>query len=291
MNGKVLKKKNTGNQSSIIQFLKAPNSSTTIQSRKKLLSDRLNEEIQFSEENNIQKKSIENVEVILTDETKNEEHQCEYKQKLFEKELECEKLKTKISEANVVVRALHKTLNKTSRLVVLKDIKINDILQNKFDLNSRRYLFEDFSNTFNDKQLTELRSILPGKSGDATVVRLALQYLYEKNINILQNRTAVRYGLNKTPISPEKKNIIKEVLKERLSCEKISEQSRFDRQENVNSLIKTGIKNITNKKSQSSNYTITNNSNTSNINQSVQYSDFPLNLTIENTSNGSTPIV
>lgn len=107
--------------------------------------------------------------------------------------------------------------------------------------------------------MIELDSISTVQKSDATFIRLLLQILYKSNINVLQcrtfsgnsisNRTTIGDSSQKKQmeaISPQKKQKIFSLFRERIVHADISTQDKFTRLKSTNiaRLVAVGIANI-----------------------------------------------
>lgn len=213
-------------QGSIIKFLQPINhqpQSSTIQTRKQLLCERLEAELSEPEVSEAQNSL------------------------LLEREKEISSLKSKNNEKDSNIKALTKALDKAYKLIGQKEIAYQELLNQKTAQNNNQYYchFEQL----NGKTLADLRSISSGKKNDLSFVRCIVRSLYEDDLNILTQRTAAKKTNSKNPITPQKKEIIASIFEERLTMEKITSIEKIRRESNLNKLIKDAIQNIiTNKK-------------------------------------------
>lgn len=114
-------------------------------------------------------------------------------------------------------------------------------------------LFDEFNGHFNDNQLKQLRSVPSGKSRDSSFVLALMRFLYP-NASVLCKKSVTgkkRNKIAKEKLTPQKKTIIIDMLKERICSEKgVDDLSVLQRMKNVNRMIKNAIEKITMKKSE-----------------------------------------
>lgn len=131
--------------------------------------------------------------------------------------------KLKISEQNLKVAKC--LLRKTSDLNLEKDFKIQNLTkqtENIGDNSSVDNLFQKYSTRFDCIDMLTFRSVGPGIGKDSTFVYGILKSLYKKDFEKLQNRSATgkkNKGQTKHEITIEKKEIIKNMLIERVGAE------------------------------------------------------------------------
>lgn len=114
-------------------------------------------------------------------------------------------------------------------------------------------IFTKFKNKFNDNELATLRSIDSKISSDSSFILTCIRYLYKNDMNRLNNisvtgRSRIKNN-QKVQMSPEKREIIAEIYKERLGSLNINENENIQRQKQVNEHIKRAIFNSCSNKS------------------------------------------
>lgn len=162
--------------------------------------------------------------------------------------LECTKCKLanqKLKEAKVL-------LKKSSHVNLQKDLLIDKMRSesqsdaNKFESS----LYQAFETSFDAADLKAIRSVLPGPSKDSTFVNKIMSALYKgSEFNKLCKRSAAgrRYkGIEKSGITPEKKDLIEMMLHERIVAESkdCPENSAKKRTSGLNRFIRSAIHNI-----------------------------------------------
>lgn len=142
-------------------------------------------------------------------------------------------------------------LRHTSALLLEKDITIKKLSEKNGEKSAaaQKMLFTKYANQFEDDELKIIRSSMPGAKNDSNFVLNIMRGLYKGNeMKKLKNRTATsrkNKGSEKHEISFEKKDLITEMFKERLTAEHqddVTESSkRFKR---LNDLLRSAIHNI-----------------------------------------------
>lgn len=113
-------------------------------------------------------------------------------------------------------------LRKASDLNLQKDLEIKSLKQqlNKQKMNEKYdILFQNHSHRFENDEIRKIRSIKAGKRNDSTFVLTILKCLYKNEEAKLNDRrvTAKKYvGTKKIELSAEKKQIMREMLEERV---------------------------------------------------------------------------
>lgn len=182
----------------------------------------------------------------------NEGSMCDETKKL-KNELQIEKEKNKKLQSDL--GASVSLLKSASSINLQKDIFIKKLSKDKNvtkDGEKSNNLFLEFNGHFNNDQLRQLRSIPSGKSRDSSFVLTLMRFLYP-NTNVLSKKSATgkaRNKMTKEKLTPHKKNLISDMLKERVSSENgLDDLTILQRMDNVNKLIKNAIENIVGKKS------------------------------------------
>lgn len=213
---------------SIIKFLQpvSQHRFTSSQSRKQILSERLDSEL-LTEQEEVPNEA----EIVLADQKK-----------------EINSLKRKMNEKDNTIKALTEALQKAYVLIGQKEIAFQELISDKLEVNQNNPLYYSRFKELNEENLDELRSISFGRKNDSEFVRKCVLSLYKNDLTVLSKKTAVQKTLEKNPITPQKKVTIVGLFEERLTIEKISQVDRIKRNSTLNKLIKDAIENISKKK-------------------------------------------
>lgn len=179
---------------------------------------------------------------------------------------ENETLKEKNQVLNEEKRILEKNLKqakillrKASDLNLQNDLQIN-MLKKQLDLQGKKHftddqiLFVTHSERFAQNDFKRIRSVRAGRRNDAVFVRFVMNGLYKNEETKLSERRASsrKYkGSSKLEVSADKKQIIRDMLEERIvqelgnSTEDLEFDGRFKR---LNDLIRFALNNSSNKK-------------------------------------------
>lgn len=169
---------------------------------------------------------------------------CEQKIKSLELELELAKKKiVELEKKNKDVRDDCKKLKKmytaSIEINLHKDLQINELSKQPGNL------YSTFSKDLSVKALDSLRKIPSGKKNDSTTVKECLYHLHKNNLSILSKRGVFdRPEKNIKAISPLKKEIIKNLLIERVKSETVSSEEITIRSQKLDDHIRNGINNI-----------------------------------------------
>lgn len=148
-------------------------------------------------------------------------------------------------------RALKKLLEASKSMNLYKDVKIKQL---KFTENTnvaesvpeKRMLFKEFDSHFTAAEIKEIRSFGQGKRKDAAFVTKCVDCLYKGDKSqILHKCSGERKIKGKTPISPEKRELLSKMLVERVEADKTSEEEDFERCDRLNRLMGDAIYNLT----------------------------------------------
>lgn len=160
--------------------------------------------------------------------------------------------KQKSMAAEKKLKFAKKLLRQSSGLLLEKDIQIKQLMERSIENRDipNDALFAKHSNNFEHEELKAIRSTQPGFKNDSTFVLKIMRALYKGNeLEKLKNRTATgrKYnGNEKREISFEKKDIIKEMLLERINDEvRDNIADTCKRLKRINDLIRSAIHNIT----------------------------------------------
>lgn len=182
-----------------------------------------------------------------------EDDQCETRE-ITEKKLKREldkaneeiiKLKKIVSTQKEDIKLLKHSLNASNRLCVSKDLKIEILIkknQQATKVKFQNVIFSKFEGKINASTLKDLRSVPSGQTYDSRFILKLVRYLYANNHNVLMDRSVA--GKNKTPITPTKKKIIEDILRERVTIEEEEEIRIEHRTARVGTLICDAIRNI-----------------------------------------------
>lgn len=116
-------------------------------------------------------------------------------------------------------KRLKKMFDEATKINLQKDMKINKMIS-KGGENSKkgeRLMFYKYKSDFTDSELTVLRSIRFLNKDDSTFIATCLRILYKEDLKVLKHRTAEMPFDGKTPITPKKKDLIKNIYQERLA--------------------------------------------------------------------------
>lgn len=211
------------------------------------------------------------------------------KQKLLEKSQECEKakktteniggiseelLQNKLNKANQTIKELKEivakqkndikllkySLNAANRLCVSKDLNIERLIKEKNSQTQeqtiQKTIFSSFEGKIDSIVLKDLRTVPNGQSYDSTFVLKLIRHLYGNDLSVLLTRSVS--GKNKSAITPTKRKIVQDILRERIVIEERDETRAELRTNRVGTLIHDAINNIVRPlKSQSKNSTST----------------------------------
>lgn len=173
-------------------------------------------------------------------------HECiKTKNSLTEKLKEMKEKKKQLQTAiDICIGVLKK---KDERIKILKSATM------KLSERDTELIFTKFKNKFNDNELATLRSIDSKISSDSSFILTCIRYLYKNDMNRLNNisvtgRSRIKNN-QKVQMSPEKREIIAEIYKERLGSLNINENENIQRQKQVNEHIKRAIFNSCSNKS------------------------------------------
>lgn len=145
-------------------------------------------------------------------------------------------------------------LRKSTSINMDKDVEIKMLTSKKNREMKSDHLFEEFSSNFDKKELTTIRSVLPGQKNDSRFILNIMRFLYKGDERAkLQNRSAAgrkHNGEKKAELSFEKKSILKTMFEQRVndecpeSIESIDTKEHSNRIKNLNKLIRSAIHNI-----------------------------------------------
>lgn len=123
-----------------------------------------------------------------------------------------------------------------------------DIIQSKLVAQSSvqppkpKHMFEEFSNIFNDSQLSELRSVQNDEKNDSSFIYYAVNQLYIDDLKRLKKISLTGRGRQgaKKPMSPQKLKVLKEIYVQRMQMVPIESKRR----KKMNTHIRNAINNI-----------------------------------------------
>lgn len=124
-------------------------------------------------------------------------------------------------------KRLKRMFDEATKINLQKDMKINSMISNE-GANSRcddQLMFAKFKGDFSDDELAELRSIRILNTADGKFVTTSLRLLYKEDLKVLIHRTAEIPVDDKTPLTPKKKDLIKNIYQERLKYAPSNEYS------------------------------------------------------------------
>lgn len=134
-------------------------------------------------------------------------------------------------------------LKDAGSIILQKDVCIRKWSKEKYapnDFEQPSDLFHEFNGEFNQQQLRQLRSIPSGKSRDSSFVLTVMRF-FNPNSSVLSKKSGTgkkRNKVAKEELTPRKKTLITEMLKQRICSEAgLNDMSIFQRMERVNKLI------------------------------------------------------
>lgn len=153
--------------------------------------------------------------------------------------IEILELKSKLADAQSKLNEAQKAIDFCLKIGRYKDQKIKE-LRDKIHLTSSekilqakpfavKKLFSDFEDKFTEQQLAELRSTKSTETADSTFVLKGVRFMYESNLALLENKSVAGRAKNKTPITPEKFNLLKSIFDKRLSATGIDDAEQQKR--------------------------------------------------------------
>lgn len=167
------------------------------------------------------------------------------------KDSELEKLKKTFNDLQKVNTGLVKDnkslkhlLSKCTKVNLEKDLKIEKLTHQREESDVSPMIFGKYEDIFEDKELTTLRSIPFTKSKDSSFILQVIRLLYKNNLDALKSRTTASKTADKSPITPEKKAVIKDLYDERLNSLKLNDFELSTRKSKLNEYTMTGITNI-----------------------------------------------
>lgn len=141
---------------------------------------------------------------------------------------ENQKLKSENAKLLKDNKLLKMLLNEAKSCIFKKDLKINKI-EEKSKKNDQ-ILYQKFEKCFTREEMKHLRSIKTGERSDSTFILKCLTYLYGGTNNLV-NRvpTSGKVPLGKMPLTPEKIDMMAEMLQERIESEGITNETAMVR--------------------------------------------------------------
>lgn len=136
-------------------------------------------------------------------------------------------------------KLLKKLLSKAESVNMYKDHQLIE----RNVISNTAMLFEKYASSFTSHHLKELRSISGGKPQDCTFVSKIVECFYPEGVE--HKCVAKKRGQQKekTPITPDKLEIIGKMLKERIMSEKVSGNVIVERHSRLNTLIGYALQN------------------------------------------------
>lgn len=161
--------------------------------------------------------------------------------------------KYKVCEQNL--KTAKNLLRKSSDINLEKDLRIQQMLnENSKIISKSSVLFESHSNRFDACEMIEIRSIGPGVKKDSTFISKIMKFLYKNEPEKLSERSATGKkfkGIKKHEVTLEKKEILKNMLSERVKSELDdqygSSNDLIKRVGRLNSLIRFALGNLVSK--------------------------------------------
>lgn len=169
----------------------------------------------------------------------------------LKKELEVCQEKLKLSEKKLKIAQT--ALKQAAALGLEKDLKIH-MLEKKLSIQDKSMVhtnsFRKFGKHFTQDELKSIRSVKSGSRYDSTFISKIVESLYKMDLASLNNKSVTGRGRSrnvaKTTITPEKTEIIQNMLKERVQTEE--DPAIQERLERVGTHLNNAIQNILRKK-------------------------------------------
>lgn len=123
-----------------------------------------------------------------------------------------------------------------------KDLKIQKIFaQSNTRSESLANLFSLYENRFTPNEMKSLRSIGKGERNDSTFVSKCVQFLHGGPNNVANRVATSSHVEGKKPLSPDKVEIVSNMLSERLAAENISNEAVIAREIRFNKLLNSAV--------------------------------------------------
>lgn len=180
-------------------------------------------------------------------------------------------------------KILKRLLDESKNIIFQKDLKLIHIekkiavTSNQATAQNAKILFEKYEKFFTAAEMKQLRSIGKGKRFDSTFVTKCLFFLYGGTANLLDRvPTSARVPKGKKPLTPEKVEIISNMLEERIDSENNSVEITVYRSSRTPKLLNYAFTTASRKKTvvENDRSNIENGSNTSNVDNIIQNQTF-----------------
>lgn len=162
----------------------------------------------------------------------------------------CSNYKETLKINEVQLKHAKKLLKESAKIILEKELLIKN-LEEKIAVPSndqrKKDLFKKFENKFDWIDLENLRSVKPGAKFDSTFVLNLVRLLYGSDLSKLKNKSVtgkIYKGERKDPLTPEKKSLITEIIKERISSEQ--DNTAAQRMKQISRHMRAAIYNINN---------------------------------------------
>lgn len=170
----------------------------------------------------------------------------ELKKLVEELNKKCSAYKSRAENAEIQLKHAKLALKKSASISLEKDMMIQE-LQQKLKKTTKepvKSIFQGFDSKFTGDELIQIRSVQRGANNDSTFVLKIAKALYKNEFVKLEKKSVTGRSTNsdKAPVTPLKRDIIENMLKERISDEK--DGNLNERLKKVNAHIKTAITNI-----------------------------------------------
>lgn len=173
--------------------------------------------------------------------TVSDENYIKSQEKIAALELKCAKLEEENKKLLYDNKCLKKLLNASKDLNLYNGLQLK-MQKEKTSETVEKMLFIKHESNFTPTQLKELRSISTGKSKDTKLISIAMESFYEDRV--AQKCVSKRSDDDgKHVITPEKKDIMKEMLEERVTAEGVAQSVVIERCDRLNRLIGDAVYN------------------------------------------------
>lgn len=169
----------------------------------------------------------------------------------------CKMYKVRAENAENKLKHAQAVLKKSADISFEKDIKMKQLQEQLEKYRNteipkvKTSLFKKFHGFFSSEDLSKIRSVRSGQKSDSKFVLLIAKAFYMDRSDIsLKTVTGRSKSKNTTAVTPEKKKIIEEMMKERVLNE--GDENSNGRLKKINILIKSAIANVNRVKNKNS---------------------------------------
>lgn len=156
---------------------------------------------------------------------------------------ENQKLKSENAKLLKDNKLLKKLLNDAKSCIFHKDLKLQKMAETT--KKNSTILYQKYEKYFSRNEMIHLRSIKTGERSDSTFIQKCLIYLYGDTnslVNRVPSRVKVPYG--KIPMSPEKVDILTDMLQERIESEGIADDAAIVRKHRMPKLLNNAFSSV-----------------------------------------------